>query len=427
MAGKKKNVEEVDDQKRQKKTHGLGNIYKREDRNTYEGQVMIDGKRRYFSGKTEPEVKRKIKRAKAEAEMGMAIEPNQFTVKDWLQIWVEKYSRISISPGTYADHKHMIDCHLIPSLGSIKLSKLTAAEVQDMVNQKLNKPRIIRGQEAAPLSPRTVIMILGVLKQALKQAALEGYVQRNVADYVKRPRIEKKEARYLTQEETNLILDEAQKQKVPTLYYLLQFLLGSGLRIGEAGALKWADLDLEEGILQVKVSTRRVMEYNNEGQPMGTQVITKEPKTKSGRRSVPLPPWCLDEMDQWKKVQAEMLLMVGVTDPEHVFTSVIGTQLDTDNARRELDIVLERLELKDISFHTFRHTYATRLLEMNVNAKTAQELLGHSNIAMTLDTYSHVMPDLKKDAVNQWSERNIIKKTVGVDSVKITPLRKKVT
>jgi integrase len=411
--------------KRPKKNHGEGNIVKPEGKTLYECRIMINRQRHFFTGKSEAEVRRKIRRAKAEAEMGLAIEPNQYTVNDWLNLWIEKYSRFSVSPGTYADHKYMIDAHLIPSLGSIKLSKLTAAEVQDMVNKKLTEPRIVKGKEADPLSPRTVIMILGVLKQALKQAALEGYVQRNVADYVKRPRTEKKEARYLTQEETNLILDEAQKQKIPTLYYLLQFLLGSGLRIGEAGALKWADLDLGEGILQVKVSTRRVMEYNEEGKPTGTQVITKEPKTKSGRRSIPLPPWCLDEMERWKTVQAEMLLTMGVTDPKHVFTSAIGTQIDTDNARRELDIVLERLELKNVSFHTFRHTYATRLLEMNVNAKTAQELLGHSNIAMTLDTYSHVMPDLKKDAVSQWSNRDSTKKAVVNESVKLTPLRKK--
>ncbi|SCZ82083.1 tyrosine-type recombinase/integrase [Acidaminobacter hydrogenoformans] len=423
MAGKKKS-EEVE-AKREKKDHGLGNIRKRKDGKAWDGEVMIDGTRRYFSGKSEAEVKRKIKRAKAEAEMGLAIEPNQYTVKDWLDIWLEKYSRISVSPGTYADHRYMIDAHLIPTLGSIKLSKLTAAEVQDMINKKLTTPRIVKGKEADPLSPRTVVMILGVLKQALKQAALEGFVQRNVADFVKRPRMEKKEARHLTHEETTLILEEAKKQRVPTLYYLLQFLLGSGLRIGEAGALKWADLDLDEGILQVKQSTRRVMEYDSDGKKLGTQIITKEPKTKSGRRSVPLPPWCIDDMEEWRMVQAEMLLKMGVTDPEFVFTTVIGTQLDTDNARRELDIVLERLDLKGISFHSVRHTYATRLLEMNVNAKTAQELLGHSNIAMTLDTYSHVMPDLKKDAVSQWSDRDATKQAIGNESAKVTPLRKK--
>lgn len=422
MADKQDSEEAV---KRPKKHHGEGNIIKPEGKTNFECRIMINRQRRFFTGKSEAEVRRKIRRAKAEAEMGLAVVPNQYTMKDWLNIWLEKYSRISVSPGTYADHRHMIDAHLIPSLGSVKLSKLTAAEVQDMINKKLTEPRIVSGKEADPLSPRTVIMILGVLKQALKQAALEGYVQRNVADYVKRPRMEKKEARYLTHEETNLILEEAKKQRIPTLYYLLQFLLGSGLRIGEAGALRWDAFDLVEGIIQVKQSTRRIMEYDNEGKALGTQIITKEPKTKSGRRSIPLPPWCLDEMEEWKMVQAEMLLKMGVTDPEYVFTTVIGTQLDTDNARRELDIVLERLELKDISFHTFRHTYATRLLEMNVNAKTAQELLGHSNISMTLDTYSHVMPDLKKDAVNQWAERDSSKKVVGNESAKITPLRKK--
>lgn len=385
-----------------KKSPGEGSI--REKRPGYwEARVALNGVRHHFTGKTKTEARQKMMKAIADNENGLIIEPNKLTVEEWLRVWLNHYARIGISEGTYSDYEQIIRNHLLPDLGQIKLSKLTAAEVQKLINEKLK----------SGLSPRTTTLILSVLKQALKQAALEGYVLRNVAEFVKAPRQVKKEARYLTPDETTVLLEEAKNNEV--LFYLIILILGSGIRIGEAIALKWENLDLEEGILQVKASSRRIAKYDDDGNHVGTQVITKEPKTKAGRRSIPLPAWVVSNLKKWRKIQMKKLLALGITSSEYVVTNEVGKQLDDSNARHRLENVTKRIDMSDVGFHTLRHTYATRLLESGINPKTAQELLGHSTIAMTLDIYSHVMPDLKKEAVQKLNALNFVPKVSPIE------------
>lgn len=367
----------------------------------WEMRIVIDGKRRTFTGKTKTEVRNKTKKAIADSTNGIFVEPNKLSVEDWLKSWLFNYARLGISQGTYADYEAVIRKHVNPVLGKVKLTNLTASQIQKMINDELTDKEI-DGVIVKGLSPRSCTLILGLLKQALKQAALEGLVQRNVAEYVKAPRKVKKEARYLSKEEATAILEAASDDIL--LYHIVHLLLGTGLRIGEALALRWENVDLDDGNLVVKESVRRVKNFNNKGELQGSIVITKEPKSKAGRRNIPMSKWTLDSLKSWKKFQDETLLKIGIRNPEFVFTTEINSQVDYANIRKRFKRITDGLDLEDVGFHCLRHTFATRLLEANVNIKTAQELLGHSTIAMTMDIYSHVMPDVKKDAMKKLDE-----------------------
>lgn len=401
---KTKNPEHQDKEKRTRKGNHEGSLVEKRP-GYWELRITIDGKRRTFAGKSKTEVRNKSKRAIADSLNGIYVEPNKLTVQDWLKTWLFNYARLGISQGTYADYEAVIRKHINPVLGNVKITNLTAAQIQKMINDEMTDKEI-DGDTIKGLSPRSCTLILGLLKQALKQAALEGLILRNVAEYVKAPRKVKKEARYLSKEEAAAVLEAASDDQL--LYHLIHLLIGTGMRIGEALALKWDNVDLNEGVLVVKESVRRVKNFNAEGELQGSVVITKEPKSKAGRRSIPLSKWSLDSLKNWKKIQDETLLKIGIRNPEYVFTTELNTQVDYANIRKKFKRITDGLGLKDVGFHCLRHTFATRLLEANVNIKTAQELLGHSTIAMTMDIYSHVMPDVKKDAMKKLDEASFV-------------------
>lgn len=178
---------------------------------------------------------------------------------------------------------------------------------------------------------------------------------------------------------------------------VLLLALVTGLRRGELLGLKWADIDFTQGALQIRRTLDYVAHYG---------YVESEPKTKSGKRRIILPGFAVDALKQHRVHQLEQRLKVGEAwqESDYVFTGLEGGPMNPRYLNKLFDQMLERAGLQHMRFHDLRHSAATLLLSMEVNPKIVQEILGHSNISMTMDIYSHVLPSMQREAMGKWDD-----------------------
>ena len=264
-------------------------------------------------------------------------------------------------------------------LGGVKLKALSPTHVRGLYKEKLSS-----------LSPRTVQYIHVTLHKALKQAVSDGLIPRNATEAVKPPQVRREEIRPLTPEQVKMLLEAASGDRLEALYVLA---VHTGLRQGELLGLKWDDIDLETGTLQV----RRALTTAKGGPRLAA------PKTKGSRRRVSLTGSAAQALKSHLERQLEEIDRAGSLWQENglVFASETGAPLDRrDLTSRRFKPLLKRAGLTHFRFHDLRHTCATLLLTQNVNPKVVSEMLGHSSIAITLDTYSHVLPNMQDSAAH---------------------------
>lgn len=248
--------------------------------------------------------------------------------------------------------------------------------------------RLYREKLEDGLSPRTVRYIHVTLHKALKQAVADGLIPRNATEAVKPPQVRKEEIRPLTAEQVKILFEAVRGDRLETLYILA---FHTGLRQGELLGLKWGDVDVEAGTLQV----RRTLTTAKGGPEL------RAPKTKSTRRTVKLSPTALEALRSHLERQLREINQAGDLWRENglIFASQSGEPLKRHYITTHLFKPLpKRARLPQIRFHDLRHTCATLLLIKNVNPKVVSEMLGHSSIAITLDTYSHVLPNMQSEA-----------------------------
>jgi integrase len=316
---------------------------------------------------------------------GGYVPPSDITVGQWLDTWLRVYAAPTIRPATWRSYESNIRVHLRPVLGHIQLRDLLPSHIQQLLNERIQTR-----------SARTVELIHTVLHTALRQAVLEQLVTRNVAQAVRKPKKEGKERRVLSVAEQDSLLMAAAEERLGAAYVVL---LGTGLRVGELCALRWSDVDLKGRTLRVAQTAIRVRTPNG---PRRTGFSINPPKTASGRRTIPLAASVASTLAEWKLQQNTDRVFLGKAwkQTEYVFTSRDGTLLDPANINRTLDRITKRAGITHVNVHALRHTFATRLLESGVPAKTVQVLLGHSTVTLTLDIYAHVMPDTSRAAVD---------------------------
>ena len=357
--------------------NGEGTISRRKD-GRWEGRYYVpteDGpKRKVIYGKTRAEVSEKLTKALSDRANGIVYDNENITIGEYLDVWLKRSVYGSVRQSTYDRDTNLVNNHIKPVLGSLKLKKLNSAHVQNFYRNRLD----------TGLSASTVRKIHDILRRGLAQAVDWHLTQRNVADVVKPPRPVPKEIVALSTDETRRLLDAAAEDRLEALYVLA---VHTGMRQGEMLALRWQDVDIENAVLSVRRTlTRR-----------GGKIAFGEPKTKKSRRSIRLTPQAVDALRAHLERQLRDMEILGdhYQDQGLIFTTDTGAPINPSNLRqRSFTPLLKRVGLPHMRFHDLRHTCATLLLSRGVHPKFVQELLGHATIAITLDTYSHVMPSM---------------------------------
>lgn len=369
-----------------KNANGEGSIYqhKRNGKKVgYRGAYLVHTaagpKCRYVSGKTRDEVHDKLIEALGNRAQGLVFEAGSLTVGEYLQRWLKDSVRGTVRASTYEVHRHMIEPHIIPALGRVKLKDLNPVHVRGLYREKLD----------SGLSAATVRKMHSVLRKALNQAVLDGLIPRNVCEAVTPPKVERKEITPLDKDQANTLLEAAKGDRLEALYVLA---VHTGMREGELLGLKWEDADLERGVLRLRRALVRE----------GGKTVLGDLKTAKSRRSVRLTRAAVEALRGHLERQMEEMERVGsLYQPGGlVFATETGTLINPSNLRnRSFKPLLKRAALPDICFHDLRHTCATLLLSQGTHPKLVQELLGHATIAMTLDTYSHFLPSMGDQTV----------------------------
>ena len=368
--------------KKKERGNGSGTVYPRKNKQGkiigYRGSYFApDGKRRYVSAKRKGDAERALRQAMTDADRGFVFDGGTLTVDDYLTRWLKDSVENTVRRSTFAQYKSVVNRHLIPALGRLKLKSLTPAHARHLYREKLD----------SGLSPRTVQYIHVTLHKALKQAVMDGLIPRNAADAVKAPQVHKKEVKPLTPAEVAALLSAASGDRLEALYVTA---VHTGLRRGELLGLKWTDIDLDARTLSVQRSLDKDGTFN-------------PPKRSKSRRTVKLTPHAAEALKGHRARQNEERLQLGSLweDQDLVFPNRSGKPMNADNLyHRGFKPLLDKADLSGFTFHSLRHTCATLLLSKNVNPKIVSEMLGHATISQTMDTYSHVMPGMSDVAAD---------------------------
>lgn len=339
-------------------------------------------KRKAFYGRTREEVSEKLTAALRNHQLGLPVANDRITFGQFLDKWLEDSVKPGVRPRTYVSYEQLIRVHVAPTLGKIKLAKLTPGDTQSLMNRKLKDG----------LAPASVRKMHAVIRRALEVAYKWELVPRNVATLAVPPRVKHFEVKPLSQEQTTAFLEAVKADRLEALYIIAVAL---GLRRGEALALRWEDIDLESGTLRVSHTLQNLH---------GGGWTLAEPKSRNSRRTLGLPKFALAAIRDHRKRQLEEKILAGPQWQDHgfVFTTPAGTPLDGQNFyRRCFKPLLIKAGLPDIRFHDLRHSCASLLLAQGVSPRVIMETLGHSQISLTMNTYSHVMPVLMREAADK--------------------------
>ena len=363
-----------------RRKYGEGSVFPRKD-GRYVAQVKLEnGKNKQTYHKTEKEAQVALRKMLNELEQGTLATGPQQTLKVYLESWLKDVLKPSSkSVATYESYRIVIEKHIIPSLGYLRLQQIKPQQVQAFYTRKLKEG----------LSPKRVRGIHSVLHKALENAVKWNLISRNVCALVNPPVPKRHEIQTLTQEQAEYLLASAHQHRLEAL---LTLAVTTGMRRGELLGLHWQDIDLEKGSLQVRRSVTRMAKHG---------IVVSEPKTNRSRRKILLPAFVIDALKEHRTRQQEIKdkALDAWRENGIVFCNIHGDYLAPSILQRLFKTVLKSAELPDIRFHDLRHSAATILLGMGVHPKVVQELLGHSNISMTMDTYSHVLPSMQEDAM----------------------------
>jgi integrase len=361
-----------------KKRNGEGSIYQLPNGKYRAALSLGNGKRQTFTGDKFADVQTRLIEAMRNRDLGLRSVDGRQTIKAFLTMWLSDIAKPTVRPATYRSYEQIVRNHLIPGLGKIVLTKLTAQTVSAFLKDKHDE-----GISAEHLRR--------VLRAALNQAIKWDIVQRNVASLATCPKRQKREIRYLDPKQAATFLQAVRGHRHEALYTVA---VAVGLRLGEALGLKWDDIDFVAESLTVRFQLQRVS-----GKP---QLVA--PKTARGRRTVPLPRFAIEALRDHRlrqELQDKLLAGDRWQDNGFVFASTIGTPNEERNIRRSLTQILQANSLPDLRFHDLRHSCATLLLSQGVDPRTIMETLGHSQITLTLNTYGHVVPALQRDAADR--------------------------
>jgi len=373
---------------RHRRPHGDGSLHRRVD-GKWVGVLdlgYIDGRRRrkYVYADTEREALAKLRGQRRALERGQDILASVPTLGAWLTEWLTMKEAEGRRALTLRGYRMLARKHIEPALGRIRLDRLKPSDVRHVLESKT----------AAGLAPATVRHIHGLIRNALADAERHELIARNVAKAVRPPSIRRHEQRFLTIEEAKRLVDVVKGDRLEALAHVL---LRLGLRRGEALALRWDGIDLDDRALRIEGSLTRA----------GSSVVHSEGKTASSNRTIPLIDPLPTVLIRHRARQSAERLAAGElwNDGGWVFTTELGTALDPSNAYHWWQRLTERAGIGRRRMHAARHTAATLMLDQGVPLELVSAVLGHAGLAITADVYARPTADAKRRALEALSGR----------------------
>lgn len=350
------------------------------------GTDPVTGKRlqRRFYRIKKTEARRALSQKQYEISSGRYVDSQDIKLGDFLKRWLDHKSK-NVSSGTMANYRPFVMNHLIPNLGNIKMHQLKPGQIQELYDEYV---------EEETLSNQSIVHMHRILNNAYKKAIEWEIVTKNPCVAVKPPKPEKHRLQVWDETEVQFFLDMAKEDRFYIAYLLA---LSTGMRKGEILGLRWQDIDFTNQILSVNQAVTRKKEAD-------TRLALK---TEKSYRNISLFDYVVTELKKYRHEQMKFKMENRKTykDQDLVLASSTGSFILPRNLDRNWLDLIEKSALKPIRFHDMRHTHATILLKQGVHPKVVQERLGHSSITVTLDTYSHVLPNIQKAAAEKFGEQ----------------------
>lgn len=351
-------------------------------------------------GKTQKEVRMKLKQITSDIDQGVYTEPSKMTLGAWLDIWIEDYNT-DVKPSTLDQYKYQIRVHLKPNLGAVRLSALTTPMVQRLYNRLMEpyklKQKNWKGKEIVKqrkgLSAKSIKNMNSVLHGALNQAIKLGYITTNVCNAVTLPKVHKSEMHPVTGDSLKDLLNAIKGNPYEELIYVTMF---TGLRQGEIIGLTWDCINLKTGMMTVYRQLQK-------GRSVGS-TYTFLPLKNGKSRTFLVADNVLAMLKRQKSKQSAARLKAGEcwsNKEGFVFTDELGNHLSKYTAYENFKRCAAAAGIPSTRFHDLRHTYATLALEQGTNIKTVSSNLGHATVAFTLDVYGHVDEKMQRDSADR--------------------------
>lgn len=347
---------------------------------------------KYFSGKSEKEVKKKLRDYQKSEEFLGSDDFSSQSIKRYAENWLMLYKKNSIKASSFDRVESMINNNIVPVIGNVQMDNITSRHCQQLINDL----------QTNGMAFNTIKKIYNTMNNMFSKAYNLGDIKKNPMDTVDMPSshlFAKKPIRALTEAEENKMLEELDKTWTTSsnLIYkycnLFKLILNTGLRIGEAVALDVEDVDLEKKTTFIHKTALFVKTRDESGKSNGgyKQVVNASPKSSNSSRKIPL-----------NKVafSAVKTLIDANPDSPYIATTSEGTRVSYYTIEKQFKRLMKSCDIEDATVHTLRHTFATRLFEKGADVKTVSTLLGHSSVKITYDTYVHVIKEKQSDVVS---------------------------
>ena len=359
--------------------------------NVYLGIDQVTGKKAKTSvtGRTRKEVKQKAKHAQDDFISNGCTVTKVVPVKNYQELadlWLDSY-QLTVKPQTFVATKQMLYNHLIPVFGSLRLAKLSVSYIQSFINDL--STQIVHYAVVHSINRR--VLQYGVSLQLLPFNPARDII------LPKQPKRENTAIKFIASDDLKALLLHMEKLAFKKYSYYLDFvlysvLLATGCRFGEVVALEWSDIDLENGTISISKNYNRFLKL------IGT------PKSKAGVRTISIDKKTVNMLRLYKNRQRQLYLQSGARASSVVFATPTREYQNLATRQEALDRRCAEISIPRFTFHAFRHTHASLLLNAGISYKELQYRLGHATLAMTMDIYSHLSADKEKEAVSYFEK-----------------------
>jgi len=329
------------------------------------------------------EAQSEMRRLISEVEHGKSLKQSSLTVREWIAQWMELYICPYIEETTKVGYQTKLRCYIHPMLGDIRIKSLRAQHVQAMVNSMLQKG----------LSPKNIRDTYNIVNASMKKAVVLKKILYNPCEGVELPKMKRYRANVYDTKTIHRILETA---KGSDIYLAVVILVSVGLRRGELLALRWEHIDFDKQLIHI----RENMVCGENG------YVLKSPKTEAGIRDIHIGKDLIAILREAHKEYklAKLSYGPGFQDLGFVIRQEDGSPLHPDSMTRKWIRFIEANDLPRIRLHDLRHSNATALIRAGVNPKVVSERLGHADVSITLNTYTHVLPEMDAAAADKLDE-----------------------